>query len=155
MFIFLSWLPLIIIPLVFQFLIAPVIIRFRQTHPASPEFEPINVGQLPPHVADSFTRFIYTMEADGFMFVGYFRQLAYMRGLGFFMTLLKNPTTGDMAIIVFVFSKVGLVSLTTGQVEFCTGFSDGTEVNTNNSQYPRSEERRVGKECRSRWSPYH
>src|ERR1043166_9534639 len=22
-------------------------------------------------------------------------------------------------------------------------------------QYPRSEERRVGKECRSRWSPYH
>src|SRR3712207_9383952 len=23
------------------------------------------------------------------------------------------------------------------------------------SQYSRSEERRVGKECRSRWSPYH
>ena len=23
------------------------------------------------------------------------------------------------------------------------------------SQYYRSEERRVGKECRSRWSPYH
>ena len=22
-------------------------------------------------------------------------------------------------------------------------------------QYARSEERRVGKECRSRWSPYH
>ena len=25
----------------------------------------------------------------------------------------------------------------------------------NMSQHPRSEERRVGKECRSRWSPYH
>ena len=24
-----------------------------------------------------------------------------------------------------------------------------------NSMYRRSEERRVGKECRSRWSPYH
>ena len=24
-----------------------------------------------------------------------------------------------------------------------------------NYQNPRSEERRVGKECRSRWSPYH
>src|SRR2546430_9402403 len=24
-----------------------------------------------------------------------------------------------------------------------------------NGQFPRSEERRVGKECRSRWSPYH
>src|SRR5256884_7460928 len=26
---------------------------------------------------------------------------------------------------------------------------------TNLPAYPRSEERRVGKECRSRWSPYH
>ena len=25
----------------------------------------------------------------------------------------------------------------------------------NNKQIARSEERRVGKECRSRWSPYH
>src|SRR3712207_9110898 len=25
----------------------------------------------------------------------------------------------------------------------------------NGNKYPRSEERRVGKECRSRWSPYH
>ena len=27
--------------------------------------------------------------------------------------------------------------------------------NTHNDKYTRSEERRVGKECRSRWSPYH
>ena len=26
---------------------------------------------------------------------------------------------------------------------------------TNNKDFSRSEERRVGKECRSRWSPYH
>src|ERR1051326_6562516 len=26
---------------------------------------------------------------------------------------------------------------------------------TDEFRYPRSEERRVGKECRSRWSPYH
>ena len=31
---------------------------------------------------------------------------------------------------------------------------DGT-AEENHSGYPRSEERRVGKECRSRWSPYH
>mgnify|MGYP000654532817 CR=1 FL=1 len=34
----------------------------------------------------------------------------------------------------------------------------GTEVNVlavENEEYDRSEERRVGKECRSRWSPYH
>ena len=28
-------------------------------------------------------------------------------------------------------------------------------VLNHNSYYKRSEERRVGKECRSRWSPYH
>ena len=26
---------------------------------------------------------------------------------------------------------------------------------SSNDKYVRSEERRVGKECRSRWSPYH
>ena len=29
------------------------------------------------------------------------------------------------------------------------------EFHTITGQYKRSEERRVGKECRSRWSPYH
>ena len=28
-------------------------------------------------------------------------------------------------------------------------------MKTQNAEYRRSEERRVGKECRSRWSPYH
>ena len=39
---------------------------------------------------------------------------------------------------------------------------DMIKLNTNENPYPpapgvekRSEERRVGKECRSRWSPYH
>src|SRR3712207_9486074 len=31
---------------------------------------------------------------------------------------------------------------------------DGLEIFTK-VYFPRSEERRVGKECRSRWSPYH
>ena len=29
------------------------------------------------------------------------------------------------------------------------------QYNKNGLHAPRSEERRVGKECRSRWSPYH
>ena len=31
----------------------------------------------------------------------------------------------------------------------------GKVVKEVNNGFPRSEERRVGKECRSRWSPYH
>ena len=30
-----------------------------------------------------------------------------------------------------------------------------SEINMESLEYWRSEERRVGKECRSRWSPYH
>ena len=29
------------------------------------------------------------------------------------------------------------------------------EIKNKYNRLPRSEERRVGKECRSRWSPYH
>src|SRR5256884_1733725 len=35
------------------------------------------------------------------------------------------------------------------------GNQDEVETETDPSAPPRSEERRVGKECRSRWSPYH
>ena len=31
----------------------------------------------------------------------------------------------------------------------------GTEIDAEADRIYRSEERRVGKECRSRWSPYH
>ena len=39
--------------------------------------------------------------------------------------------------------------------EVMTINADGTGSSTSSAIYARSEERRVGKECRSRWSPYH
>ena len=44
--------------------------------------------------------------------------------------------------------------------DFCCGLIDaeGRMISQNSGGLPiflRSEERRVGKECRSRWSPYH
>ena len=36
-----------------------------------------------------------------------------------------------------------------------TEFSAGADLYSGMSEAVRSEERRVGKECRSRWSPYH
>ena len=41
---------------------------------------------------------------------------------------------------------------------FCTGkyrWHGSAETYTGREVQDRSEERRVGKECRSRWSPYH
>src|SRR2546425_9842273 len=56
-------------------------------------------------------------------------------------------------VVLSVTSSVGVVdSLTcrhTGFVQTVVAFIIPSE------EGPRSEERRVGKECRSRWSPYH
>ena len=50
------------------------------------------------------------------------------------------------------------------QKELLSAYMDGEQVNSEltdaicndpSLQQSRSEERRVGKECRSRWSPYH
>ena len=48
--------------------------------------------------------------------------------------------------MIYVFSAIML-----GGMVACS--SDDPETDTGNGN--RSEERRVGKECRSRWSPYH
>ena len=39
--------------------------------------------------------------------------------------------------------------------EFLTALGYDWENDESMRKTPRSEERRVGKECRSRWSPYH
>ena len=36
-----------------------------------------------------------------------------------------------------------------------TGAYEAVELRDGGDRFNRSEERRVGKECRSRWSPYH
>ena len=41
------------------------------------------------------------------------------------------------------------------QKDICALSPDGNPGTANAFVYGRSEERRVGKECRSRWSPYH
>jgi hypothetical protein len=134
---FFSVLPLLLMLLLLPFVVAPIFIRFQSAHPATPEFEPTGVDQLPPDIAESFKRFIHTMGADGFTFVGYFRQLAYMRGVGFHLALMKNPATGELVYIAEMFANKNLAKIRHSQIEFCSEFSDGFEITTNNSQQPR------------------
>ena len=58
-------------------------------------------------------------------------------------------------IVLLSFSSLGFAADTDGD-----GYSDDDELDWGSdpldaNSVPRSEERRVGKECRSRWSPYH
>ena len=49
--------------------------------------------------------------------------------------------------------KGGAIDLAEAEREIMLAYENG--VNYYDTAYIRSEERRVGKECRSRWSPYH
>src|SRR5256714_8840711 len=52
-------------------------------------------------------------------------------------------------------TQSGLYVVRSRGVETATAYSGSPQAVRTVAQYVRSEERRVGKECRSRWSPYH
>ena len=48
------------------------------------------------------------------------------------------------------------ITLVSGSLNAETVYADTqAKIEIEKTEMPRSEERRVGKECRSRWSPYH
>ena len=62
--------------------------------------------------------------------------------------------------MTFTATEDGLYSVRIKTIEGFNNLSvakdaDGNELKPYARDYRRSEERRVGKECRSRWSPYH
>ena len=71
---------------------------------------------------------------------------------------IKKITTDDMyEKVVYIRPYVGVIqSLNPQHVQYESFSNNGTDIEAELSfRKVRSEERRVGKECRSRWSPYH
>src|SRR3712207_2086107 len=62
-----------------------------------------------------------------------------------------NRAFSQAPIFSFSVSDGRLLNFSTAKVSV-SAFIESTRVST---ECERSEERRVGKECRSRWSPYH
>ena len=67
---------------------------------------------------------------------------------------LKIQKDATSASLETVYEPTGDIK-NTGCMSNVVVDEDGTIYFANDSKYIRSEERRVGKECRSRWSPYH
>src|SRR5258706_15707481 len=66
-------------------------------------------------------------------------------------TLLNDTLTNTGHIV-----QVDATTLTLSGTEIVGGtINDGGTILVSGASKIRSEERRVGKECRSRWSPYH
>ena len=59
---------------------------------------------------------------------------------------ITNPDVKKASIALNIYGKVYLDAIEVTEVE---------DISVQEKVVERSEERRVGKECRSRWSPYH
>ena len=54
-----------------------------------------------------------------------------------------------------IMSEPAMIDFFIKQEEECQAAFKSLPLDASRENYQRSEERRVGKECRSRWSPYH
>src|SRR2546430_11968455 len=73
------------------------------------------------------------------------------------LPILGSQTIGATGSVTFNGLATGSHTVTLSGAPSTCSVSGGTSqtVNVAAGQTARSEERRVGKECRSRWSPYH
>src|SRR5260221_10879670 len=74
----------------------------------------------------------------------------------------SDVCSSDLCAILFLFAMENFAQRTANAQQLKTGASQKKEVSEKKLKDVltelkdhRSEERRVGKECRSRWSPYH
>ena len=84
--------------------------------------------------------------------------LDYIVSVDDFQLGMTNRTSSELILpggkginVSIVLKNLGLDSTALG---YAAGFT-GEELIRRLNEFGRSEERRVGKECRSRWSPYH
>src|SRR5256886_7921598 len=85
---------------------------------------------------------------------------ARLEELGEILAGLRNLPVGACLDTAHLFAagydikRQGGLASTIGQIDGAIGLENVPVIHVNDSKI-RSEERRVGKECRSRWSPYH
>ena len=65
--------------------------------------------------------------------------------------MIKHKICKILLVILAIFLCVVFYEL----LGICVAYKKQPEVSNTTKKETRSEERRVGKECRSRWSPYH
>src|SRR3712207_5743878 len=112
--------------------------------------------ELPPYRKPQIGRVIYTSIIDRTIFV-LGRAMLVAAPAGAITYILSNVYIGDLSIVSHIAQFLNPFAKLMGLdgfilMAFILGFP------ANEIVLPilmRSEERRVGKECRSRWSPYH
>ena len=124
-------------------------------------FELIQINTTVPKLKDRFAQVIRQLESSKPILVDILVMLSYVHScrtpvsFDMLMAFLRN-TTSDYKEIYQLLQELGQMVADYG--------GTAIEINDNQDYFiprstliaeARSEERRVGKECRSRWSPYH
>ena len=110
--------------------------------------------------------------ADALQFISYYHPMDYIRALGAAYDAEQGPAAKDAIAQILTNSRMcaeghrpicqdtGIVNVFVkwGQdcrLESTRSLQEVVDEGVRRAYTLRSEERRVGKECRSRWSPYH
>ena len=110
----------------------PILIRGTLKQNASPRFEHLYLGQLPPEFVKYLEEIWPGLKADGFQIGAYLRQ--HEDTVTAYLALFVNHTAEDLALAGAWYGKVnGTDQLQTMHLEFSTDFVDGSEVSTNNN----------------------
>ena len=114
-------------------------------------------GTTRPALRGAFTALVTPFTPDGALDEAAFRRLVRWQILAGIDGLVPCGTTGESPTLSTE-ERERLIALTVEAAAERPSRSRVTVIagtGTNDTAATRSEERRVGKECRSRWSPYH
>ena len=111
------------------------------------------------HMFETPTRYLWSLTCGarvalfGAMVLSLLTSLTTIFQPRVLQTVVNEAASGQVnsSSLLIMIGLVVRTSLVTGVGSYLSGLGAETSVRTRS----RSEERRVGKECRSRWSPYH
>ena len=121
--------------------------KFHLTEEDRLRFQPLRVNIKPrtPFNQTDYNLDGYTAALDGYSYD--MKNNAHFGGEGLVSTMSDFSKFCEMLVNGGIYNNDRIISEESVQIM--------TDKYTNGYPDPRSEERRVGKECRSRWSPYH
>jgi len=127
---------IILIGIVAMVLLGPVYIRFFYRTSSRVTVSRVGVSELPAAAVHYFDKSTPDLEREGFSVVGDFILSGSIKGNTVYFRFFANRGSSDSAMCAFIVDITGGKKRVAPYVEFCTGYSDGSEIDTNNSKLP-------------------